>query len=144
MNVRHLLRVAPLIVAAIPVVALARDCNEVKAEIDAKIKAKGVTNYDLQIVNGPEVNEGQTVGNCEAGAKRIVYFRLGDPSASKVLATEKAQKNKVAELSPNANPGGKSSAGSGFVDRADTLLSQPDSLLSRSCVVGNWTGTPRC
>jgi hypothetical protein len=144
MNVRRLLGVAPLIVAAIPVVALARDCNEVKAEIDAKIKAKGVTNYDLQIVNGPEVNEGQTVGNCEAGAKRIVYFRLGHPSASKVLATEKAQKNEVAELSPNANPGGASSAGSGFVDRADTLLSQPDSLLSQSCVIGNWTGTPRC
>ncbi len=144
MNVRRLLGVAPLIVAAIPVVALARDCNEVKAEIDAKIKAKGVTNYDLQIVNGPEVNEGQTVGNCEAGAKRIVYFRLGDPSASKVLATEKAQKNKVAELSPSATPGGNSSAGLDFVDRADTLLSQPDTLLTRPCVVGNWTGTPRC
>jgi hypothetical protein len=144
MNVRRLLGVAPLIVAAIPAVALARDCNEVKAEIDAKIKAKGVTNYELQIVNGPDVNEGQTVGNCEAGVKRIVYFRLGDPSASKVLATEKAQKNKVAELSPSPNPDGNSSVGSGFVDRADTLLSQPDSLLSQSCVVGNWTGTPRC
>jgi Protein of unknown function (DUF1161) len=145
MNVRRLLGVAPLIVAAIPVVALARDCNEVKAEIDAKIKAKGVTSYDLQIVNGPEVHEGQTVGNCEAGAKRIVYFRLGDPSASRVPATEKAQKNKVAELSPSATPGGNSSPESGFVDRAETLLSQPpDSLLSQSCAVGNWTGTPRC
>jgi hypothetical protein len=95
MNVRRLLGVAPLIVAAIPAVVLAKDCNEVKAEIDAKIKAKGVTNYELQIVNGPDVNEGHTVGNCETGAKRIVYFRLGEPSASKVLATEKAQKNKV-------------------------------------------------
>ena len=79
MNVRRLLGVAPLIVAAIPVVAFARDCNEVKAEIDAKIKAKGVTNYDLQIVNGPEINDGQTVRNCEAGAKRIVYFPIGTP-----------------------------------------------------------------
>jgi len=136
MNVRHLLRVAPLIVAVVPVAALARDCHEVKAEIDAKIKAKGVTSYVLQIVNGTEVNEGRSVGTCDAGAKRIVYFRSGDLSASRVLATEKAQKNKVAELSPD-NPGGNSTAGSGFVDGADTLLSQP-------CVVGNWTGTPRC
>src|SRR5262245_967101 len=98
MNARNL--IAPLIVAAIPVAALAKDCNEVKTEIDAKIKAKGVTNYDLQIVNGPDVKEGQTVGNCAAGAKRIVYFRLGDPNASRVVAAEKPQKNKVAELSP--------------------------------------------
>jgi hypothetical protein len=137
MNVRRFIGIAPLIVAAIPVAALARDCNEVKAEIDAKIKAKGVTNYALQIVNGPDVNVGQTVGNCDSGAKIIVYFKLGDPSASKVLATEKARINKLAELSPSDNPGGKSTAGSGFVDRADTSLTQP-------CVVGNWTGTPRC
>jgi len=141
---RRLLGVVPLIVAVIPVVALAKDCNEVKAEIDAKIKAKGVANYDLQIVNGPEVTDGRTVGNCEAGAKRIVYFRSENPSASKVLATEEAQKNEVAELSPSANPGGNPSAESGFVDRAETLLSQPDSMLSQSCVTGNWTGTPRC
>ena len=141
---RRLLGVVPLIVVVIPVVALARDCNEVKAEIDAKIKAKGVTHYDLQIVDGREVNDGRTVGNCEAGAKRIVYFRSENPSASKVLATEKAQKNEVAELSPSANPGGNPSAESGFVDRAETLLSQPDSMLSQSCVTGNWTGTPRC
>ena len=144
MNVRRLLRVAPLIVAVVPVAALARDCNEVKAEIDAKIKAKGVTSYALQIVNGAEVNEGKSVGTCDAGAKRIVYFRSGDLSASRILATEKAQKNKVAELSPSDNPGGNSTAGSGFVDGADTLLSQPDTLLSQPCVVGNWTGTPRC
>src|SRR5512145_2041074 len=92
MNVRRLLRVALLIVAVVPVAALARDCNEVKAEIDAKIKAKGVTSYALQIVNGTEVNEGRPVGTCDAGAKRIVYFRSGDLSASRVLAIEKAQK----------------------------------------------------
>jgi hypothetical protein len=144
MNVRRLLRVAPLIVATIPVAALARDCNEVKAEIDAKIKAKGVTNYALQIVNGTDVNEGKTVGTCDTGAKRIVYFRSEYPSASRVLTTEKGGKNKVAELSPADNSGENSTEGSGFVDEADTLLNQPDTLSSQPCVVGNWTGTPRC
>ena len=137
MNVRRFIEVAPLIVAVIPVAALARDCNAVKAEIDAKIKAKGVMNYALQIVNGPDVKEGQIVGNCDVGTKRIVYFQLGDPSAPKILATEKSRKIKLTEQSPSDSPGGESTTGSGFVDPADTLLSQP-------CVVGNWTGTPRC
>ena len=144
MNARRLIWIATLIVAVIPVAAMARDCNEVKAEIDAKIKAKGVMNYVLQIVNGPDVKDGQIVGNCDVGAKRIVYFRSGHPSKSKVPATEKAQKNEGAELSPSANPGGNPSVESGLVDRAETLLSQPDSMLSQSCVLGNWTGTPRC
>src|SRR5262245_14199452 len=99
MYMRRFLAVAPLIVAAIP--ALARDCNEVKAEIDAKIKAKGVTNYALEIVNGPDVKEKQIVGNCEGGAKSIVYFQTGGASASKILTTEKSRKNKDPELSPS-------------------------------------------
>ena len=96
MNVRRFLGVAPLIVAAIPVAALARDCNEVKAEIDAKIKAKGVTNYVLQIVNGPDVKEGQIVGNCDVGAKRIVYFRESSgKSAIKLSSTSPKQAEPV-------------------------------------------------
>ena len=96
MNVRRLVGVALLMVAAIPTAALARDCNEVKAEIDAKIKAKGVLNYVLQIVNGPDVKDGQIVGNCEVGAKKIVYFR--EPSgkgAIKLSSTSPRQAEPV-------------------------------------------------
>jgi len=162
MNMRRFIGVTPLILAVIPVVALAKDCNEVKAEIDAKIKANGAINYALQIVKGPDVKEGQIVGNCDMGAKKIVYYKtphtelpaaaaagepaiirtnrkmppqepqLGNPSAS----TEKSRKNTVAELSSSDSPDGESTAG---LD-ANTA----DALLSRSCVVGNWTGTPRC
>jgi hypothetical protein len=103
MNARRLLGVMPLIVAAIPVTALARDCNEVKAEIDAKIKAKGVMNYVLQIVNGPEVKEGQIVGNCDVGAKRIVYFKdLGSKNApqSRSTSPEQAQPSSPPTATP--------------------------------------------
>jgi Protein of unknown function (DUF1161) len=98
MNVRRFLGVAPLIVAAIPVVALARDCNEVKAEIDAKIKAKGVMNYVLQIVNGPDVKEGQIVGNCDAGAKRIVYFK--EASGKELLQPRSTSPKQAQPISP--------------------------------------------
>jgi hypothetical protein len=78
MNACRFIGVAPLIVAVIPVAALARDCNEVKAEIDAKITAKGVTGYVLEVVDAPSASEGKIVGTCGGGAKQIVY-RRGTP-----------------------------------------------------------------
>jgi len=75
MNVCRFFRVASLIIVTFPGAALAKDCNDIKTDIDAKLKAKGVTNYALHIVDGREVNEGQIVGNCASGAKRIVYFK---------------------------------------------------------------------
>jgi hypothetical protein len=54
MNARRFIAVVPLIVAVMPVAALARDCNEVKAEIDAKITVKGVTGYVLEVVDTPK------------------------------------------------------------------------------------------
>jgi Protein of unknown function (DUF1161) len=98
MNVRHFLGVAPLIIAAIPVAALARNCDEVKAEIDAKIKAKGVMNYVLQIVNGPDVREGQVVGSCDVGAKRIVYFK--ETGGRNLLQSRSASPKQEQPLSP--------------------------------------------
>ena len=98
MNVRRFVGVALLMVAAIPTAALARDCNEVKAEIDAKIKAKGVMNYVLQIVNGPDVKDGQIVGNCELGAKRIVYFK--EPNGKNALRPGSTSPKQAQPLSP--------------------------------------------
>jgi hypothetical protein len=98
MKVHRIVGIAPLIVAAIPIAALARDCNEVKAEIDAKIKAKGVMNYALRIVNGPDVKEGQIVGNCDAGAKKIVYFK--EPSSENASKPHSSSANQAQPLSP--------------------------------------------
>jgi hypothetical protein len=102
MNVRRLLGVVPLIIAAIPVVALARDCNEVKAEIDAKIKAKGVMNYVLQIENVSDVKEGRIVGNCDQGAKRIVYIK--EPNGKDAPEPRFSSPNQAQPLSPPPAP----------------------------------------
>jgi predicted lipoprotein with Yx(FWY)xxD motif len=53
----------------------AKDCEELKSEIDAKLKAKGVSAYTLEIVDKGSVTDKQVVGSCEAGAKEIVYTR---------------------------------------------------------------------
>ena len=53
----------------------AKPCEELKAEIDAKLQAKGVSAYSLEIVDKGSVTDKTVVGSCEAGAKEIVYKR---------------------------------------------------------------------
>ncbi|MBI5890440.1 MAG: DUF1161 domain-containing protein [Nitrosomonadales bacterium] len=67
-------------------------CDEVKAQIDAKLQAKGVVSYTLEIVPvaaaaaAPAAASdaaaapapaptGKVVGNCEGETKQIVYTR---------------------------------------------------------------------
>lgn len=56
--------------------ALARkSCEELKSELEAKIRAKGVTTFTLTILPKAEPTELRAVGNCEGGTKKIVYKR---------------------------------------------------------------------
>lgn len=50
-----------------------KPCEALKSEIEAKLKAKGVTGYSLEIV--AEAKDGKVVGSCEGGTKKIVYKR---------------------------------------------------------------------
>lgn len=51
-------------------------CEELKSEIAAKLDAKGVKAYSLEIVDkDKEVTDGKAVGTCEGGTKKIVYSR---------------------------------------------------------------------
>ncbi|MCY1275321.1 hypothetical protein D9M68_269220 [compost metagenome] len=53
----------------------AKSCEELKAEIDAKLKAKGVVAYSLEIVDKGSVTDKQVVGSCDGGTREIVYQR---------------------------------------------------------------------
>ena len=50
-----------------------KDCNELKGEIEAKIKKNGVDKFNLDVVDASAQAEGKVVGTCEGGAKKIVY-----------------------------------------------------------------------
>jgi uncharacterized protein DUF1161 len=52
-----------------------KDCNELKGEIDAKIKKNGVEKFTLDIVDQDKQAEGKVVGTCDGGTKKIVYKR---------------------------------------------------------------------
>lgn len=55
--------------------AAAKPCEELKAEIDAKIKANGASSYTLEVVDKGAGGDKKVVGTCEAGSKEIVYQR---------------------------------------------------------------------
>jgi hypothetical protein len=53
----------------------AKNCDELKTEIAAKMDAKGVKNYQLEIVPTENVKDEKVVGSCDGGKKKIVYKR---------------------------------------------------------------------
>lgn len=54
--------------------AVPKSCEELKAEIETKIQAAGVTSYTLEIVDKSEVKDpSMVVGSCDGGKRRIIY-----------------------------------------------------------------------
>lgn len=53
--------------------AQGKSCDDLKAEIAAKLDAKGVSNYSLEIVDKGAAADGKVVGTCEKGSRQIVY-----------------------------------------------------------------------
>lgn len=56
--------------------AFATPCEEVKTAIAAKLDAKHVAGYTLDVVPADQAgSDAKVVGVCEGGAKKIVYTR---------------------------------------------------------------------
>ncbi len=64
-----------LISIAVSASAQATPCDDVKTAIAAKLDAKHLVNYTLDIVSSDKVGDAKVIGSCEAGAKKIVYTR---------------------------------------------------------------------
>lgn len=65
-----------LFVAACPGMAAPKNCDELKAEIAAKLDAKGVKNYQLEIVATADAGNSIVIGSCESGQKKITYKKV--------------------------------------------------------------------
>jgi hypothetical protein len=71
---RVLLVALALVLVASPALAQGKSCEELKGEIETKIKSNGVKDFTLTIVEkGAE--DGKVLGTCDGGAKKIVYKR---------------------------------------------------------------------
>ncbi len=74
---KSLIAVFASLLIASPVLAQVKPCEELKSEIDAKIKKNGVKEFTLTIVEKDAAEDGKVVGTCDGGAKKIVYKRGG-------------------------------------------------------------------
>jgi hypothetical protein len=74
---KALIAVVALLLVAAPAMAQRKDCEELKTEIEAKIKANGVKDFTLEIVAAEDKKEGNVVGTCDGGTKKILYKRGG-------------------------------------------------------------------
>jgi len=67
---------AVLLFVSVPAHAQApKACEELKSEIAAKLDAKGVKGYTLDIVAKDKDAEGKVVGTCDGGSKKIIYTK---------------------------------------------------------------------
>ncbi|MBD8475681.1 DUF1161 domain-containing protein [Pseudomonas sp. CFBP 8770] len=61
-------------VLATSALAAPKSCEELKAEIEAKIQGAGVVSYTLEIVDNLDAKDpSMVVGSCDNGTRKIIY-----------------------------------------------------------------------
>jgi hypothetical protein len=69
--------------------AAGKPCEDLKTEIAAKLDAKGVKGYTLDIVDKDKDSDGKVVGTCEGGTKKIIYSKTADAAPADAPAPAK-------------------------------------------------------
>jgi len=64
-----------LSLAAASTFAAGKPCDDLKAQIAAKLDAKKVTGYTLDIVAADKTGDAKVVGTCDGGARKITYSK---------------------------------------------------------------------
>jgi hypothetical protein len=62
--------------------SLAANCDTIRSQIEAKIRASGVANFTLSTVEADARTTGRVVGTCDFGTKKIVYVASSAPASS--------------------------------------------------------------
>ena len=66
------------LLVCLPAIGQVKPCEELKSEIEAKIKENGVPSYTLEIVPmNEEAGDRTQVGTCNGGQNKILYKRGG-------------------------------------------------------------------
>ena len=66
---------AVLALGAASTFAAGKPCDELKSQIAAKLDAKNVSGYTLDIVAADKTGDAKVVGTCEGGARKITYSK---------------------------------------------------------------------
>ena len=67
----------------------AGNCDSIRDQIDAKIRAGGVARFSLSIVDTGTTAPGRNVGSCDRGSKKIMYVASGTPEAAAAASAAK-------------------------------------------------------
>ena len=97
---KSLIAIAASLLIASPVLAQVKPCEELKGEIDAKIRNNGVPAFTLTIVDKDAAEDGKVVGTCEGGTRKIVYKRGEATTAAPAPAPAAAPAAPAAQKSP--------------------------------------------
>lgn len=87
-------RVAVALLAALAAGALAApaadNCEAIRAQVDAKVRAGGVSEFRLEVVDAQAKVAGKVVGSCALGTRKIVYTAraASAPAAGERVLTE--------------------------------------------------------
>ncbi|WP_295639876.1 DUF1161 domain-containing protein [uncultured Methylibium sp.] len=77
---------AALLAAVAPGAAAANpapgNCDALREQIEAKIRASGVASFTLAVVDADAPADGKVVGSCDRGSRRIVYARSTGAAAA--------------------------------------------------------------
>jgi hypothetical protein len=49
-------------------------CDELRPEVEARIRAGGVTQFSVTVAEAVEPSAGKVVGACDHGAKKLIYL----------------------------------------------------------------------
>ena len=80
-----------------------KQCSELKAEIEVKLKENGVKSYTLTIVEKAADVPGEVVGSCENGTKKIIYTKQTQSKAAGSAKSEADTQWQCSEGSKTTN-----------------------------------------
>jgi hypothetical protein len=69
----------------------ASNCDELRSQIEGKIKAAGVASFTVTVVDSGASAPGKVVGACDKGAKKIMYVQNAVPAAAGVPVAPASQ-----------------------------------------------------
>jgi Protein of unknown function (DUF1161) len=86
MNLYPLHKIAAFaaLVHALP--SFAVSCEDLRAEVESKIRGTGVTHFTVAIVEASASAPGKVVGNCDRGSKKLLYSQNNSAAGTKTTA----------------------------------------------------------
>ncbi len=90
-----------LVLAFLSAPSYADNCDDLRGQIDAKIKAAGVASYSVVVVDTAASAPGKVVGTCARGAKKIMYTQLASAPQAAAATTSTNKAKQAAPAAPD-------------------------------------------